>query len=134
MLEDVIVFVDSWEYPVIFMVLQPKANLGGYPLILGRAWLATSDAYIGCRSGNMTISQGNSTKKLTLYPPSKPSPDLENSPWVEDSDEKPAEPMITLDQASTFKQTTEDDFICTYLAHPHITSHPTLEHFLGDKF
>jgi hypothetical protein len=116
------------------MVLQPKANLGGYPLILGRPWLATADAYIGCRSGNMTISHGNSTKELTLYPPAKPSPDLENSPWAEDSDEEPAQPLLTLDQASTFKQATEDDLICTCLAHPHIASHPTLEHILGEKF
>jgi len=28
------------------MVLQPKSNLGGYPLILGRPWLATVDSYI----------------------------------------------------------------------------------------
>jgi hypothetical protein len=36
MLEDIIVSVDSWEYPTDFMVLKPKAKLGGYPLILGR--------------------------------------------------------------------------------------------------
>jgi hypothetical protein len=41
--------------------------------------------------------------------------------------------MLTLDQASTFKQATEDDFICTYLAHPHIANHTTLEHILGEK-
>ena len=35
-LEDIIVSLDSWEYPVDFMVLQPKSNLGGHPLILGR--------------------------------------------------------------------------------------------------
>eukprot|EP00253_Pinus_taeda_P018466 PITA_18466 len=34
--EDVLVFVDSWEYPMDFLVLQPKAKLIGYPLILGR--------------------------------------------------------------------------------------------------
>jgi hypothetical protein len=32
--DDVIVYVDSWEYPADFMILQPKANLGGYPQIL----------------------------------------------------------------------------------------------------
>ena len=35
-LEDIIVSLDSWEYPVDFIVLQPKSNLGGHPLILGR--------------------------------------------------------------------------------------------------
>ena len=35
-LEDACVSLDSWEYPVDFMVLTPKNNLGGHPLILGR--------------------------------------------------------------------------------------------------
>jgi hypothetical protein len=82
----------------------------------------------------MTISHENSTKKLTLYPPAKPSPDLENSPWVEDNDKEPTQPLLTLDQASIFKQAIEDDFICIDLAHPHISNHPTLEHILGEKF
>jgi len=46
--KDVLVSVDSWEYPADFLVLQPKAKLTGYPLILGRPWLATVDAYISC--------------------------------------------------------------------------------------
>jgi hypothetical protein len=41
---------------------------------------------------------------------------------------------LTLDQASTFKQATGDDFICTYLTHLHIANHPTLEYILGEKF
>jgi hypothetical protein len=76
-LEDVVIYIDSWEYPTKFMVLYLKASLGGYPLILGRPWLATADAYIGCRSRNMTISHMTSTKQLTLYPPIKSNIDLE---------------------------------------------------------
>jgi len=34
--EDVMVSIDSWEYPIYFLVLQPKAKLTSYPLILGR--------------------------------------------------------------------------------------------------
>eukprot|EP00253_Pinus_taeda_P017978 PITA_17978 len=49
-LEDIIVSLDSWEYPVDFLILQPKTNLGGHPLILGRPWLAIVDSFIGCRS------------------------------------------------------------------------------------
>ena len=60
--EDVLVSVDSWEYPADFLVLQPKAKLTGYPLILGRPWLATADAYISCRAGNMTIKNGPMSK------------------------------------------------------------------------
>ena len=36
--------LDSWEYLVEFYVLQPKSNLGGHPLILGRHWMTTIDA------------------------------------------------------------------------------------------
>lgn len=56
-LEDIIVSLDSWEYLVDFLILQPKTNLGGHPLILGRLWLATADAFIGCRSESMTNEQ-----------------------------------------------------------------------------
>ncbi len=58
-LEDVSVSLDSWEYPVSFMILTPKNNLGGHPLILGRSWLATIDAFISCISGDMFISDGS---------------------------------------------------------------------------
>ena len=35
-LDDLVISVDSWEYPTEFLVLQPKSHLGGHPLILGR--------------------------------------------------------------------------------------------------
>lgn len=47
-LDDIIISVDSWEYLVDFLVLNPKNNLEGHPLILGRPWLATANTYIGC--------------------------------------------------------------------------------------
>ena len=65
-LDDVIVILASWEFLVYFMVIQPKL-MGGHPMILGRPWLARNDAYIGCRSGEMIISNGVDTKKLTLH-------------------------------------------------------------------
>ena len=61
-LEDIIVSLDSWKYPVDFLVHQPKSNLEGHPLILGRPWLAMDDAFIGCRAGNMIISHGTKKK------------------------------------------------------------------------
>ena len=69
MLEDVTITLHSWDYPIDFVVLSPKTSIGGYPIILGLPWLATIDAYIACCSGKMTISNGMSTKKLTLYSP-----------------------------------------------------------------
>lgn len=75
-LEDIIFSVDSWEYLVHFLVVSPRNRLDRHPLILGRPWLATTDAYIGCRIGNMTITKGNASKNLILYPPAKPSPPI----------------------------------------------------------
>ena len=60
--EDVMVSIDSWEYPTDFLVLQPKIKFNGYPLILGRPWLATVDAYISCRARSMTIKNGPLSK------------------------------------------------------------------------
>ena len=67
MVEDVIVTLNSCEYLVDFVVLSPKENMGRYPHILGRPWLATMDAYIACRSRKMTISNEMHTRNLTLY-------------------------------------------------------------------
>lgn len=60
--EDVLVSVDSWEYPTEFLVLQPKAKLTRCPLIFGRPWLAIVDAYISCRVESVTIKNGPMSK------------------------------------------------------------------------
>lgn len=72
LLEDIVISLASWEYPACFYLLQPKTNLGGHPLILGRWWLAKTYAYIAFRSGNMTIAHGAKTKHINLYPPANP--------------------------------------------------------------
>lgn len=72
MIEDLIVTLDSLNFPLQFFVMSPRGTLKGYPLILGRPWLATVDACITCRSRKMTISDGAKTKKLTLYSPAQP--------------------------------------------------------------
>ena len=46
MIEDIIVTLDALDFPSDFVVLSPKGTLGGYPLILGRPWLATANACI----------------------------------------------------------------------------------------
>ena len=63
------VSMDSWEYLEDFFIINPKNQLDGHPLILGRPWLATIDAYIGYRTGSMTITRGNNVNNLALYPP-----------------------------------------------------------------
>ena len=85
--EDVMVAIDSWEYPTDFLVLQSKTKFNGYPLILKRTWLATIDPYINCRAGNMTIKNGNLSKKLVLYPPAQTCIEHDLPIWLEDEEE-----------------------------------------------
>jgi len=66
-LHDIMVSVDSWEYHADFLIINPKNRLDGHPLILGRTWLPTADAYIGCRKRNMTITRGSNIKNLAVY-------------------------------------------------------------------
>ena len=101
-LEDISVSLDSWEYPVDFMILTPKSNLGGHPLILGRPWLATADAFISCRSGDMYISDGNSTKKFNLYPPAKAITEIGDNEWIDDEDT--IQPIFTIYEISEDSQ------------------------------
>eukprot|EP00253_Pinus_taeda_P021927 PITA_21927 len=93
-LEDISLSLDSWEYPVDFMILTSKNNLGGHPLILGRTWLATIDAFISCRSGDMYIFYGNPTKKLTLYPPGRTIIEIDDKEWIDDENE--TQPLFTI--------------------------------------
>jgi len=69
------------------MILTPRNNLRGHPLILGRPWLATADAFISCRYGDMYISNGSSIKKFTLYPLSKKITEVESEIWIDDDNE-----------------------------------------------
>ena len=71
-LEYIIVSLDSFEYPINFIVLETKAMLVGYPLILGTPWLAIIDTYIRRRIEDMAIANDPSKNKMTLYPPAKP--------------------------------------------------------------
>ena len=87
-LDDLVISVDSWEYSADFLVLQPKSQLVGHPLILGRPWLATTYACISYRSGSMTMSDGTETKNLTLNPPAQPSIEAETPLWMELEEEK----------------------------------------------
>ena len=47
---------------------------------MGRQWIATANDFIGCRDGEMTISNGLSTQRLISYPPAQPI--TENSWWL----------------------------------------------------
>ena len=62
------------------MVIESKDPSKGNPIILGRPWSATANAFIGCMDGEMTISNGLSTQRLVLNPPAKPV--TEKSWWL----------------------------------------------------
>jgi hypothetical protein len=68
--EDVLIKVDKFYFPVDFIVLdtEPVHNLGSQiPVILGRPFLATANALINCRTGVMKISFGNMTVELIIF-------------------------------------------------------------------
>ena len=47
--EYITISVDSWHYPIDLLVLHTQSPTSGHPMILGRPWLETADAYIICR-------------------------------------------------------------------------------------
>ena len=117
-MEDFVASVDSWKYPTYFVVLHPKSQLGRHPLILGRPRLATTDAYISCRSGSMIISNGSAIKNLILYPPARPILDAEFTLWMDIKEEEDIQPLLTIGRALTFKTENEDDTICYFISEP----------------
>ena len=68
--EDVLVKVDKFYYPVDFIVLdtEPMATGANYvPILLGKPFLATSNVIINCRNGVMQLTFGNMTMELNFF-------------------------------------------------------------------
>ena len=68
--EDVLVKVDKFYYPVDFVVLdtEPIANGPNHvPIILGRPFLATANAIINFRNGVMQLTFRNMTLELNIF-------------------------------------------------------------------
>ena len=68
--EDVLVKVDNFYYPVDFVVLdtEPMAeSTHQVPIILGMPFLATANAIINCRNGVMQLTFGNMTLELNIF-------------------------------------------------------------------
>ncbi|RVW62024.1 Retrovirus-related Pol polyprotein from transposon 412 [Vitis vinifera] len=73
-IKDVLVQVDNFYYPVDSVVLDthPIVKETNYvPIILGRPFLATSNAIINCRNGLMQLTFGNMTLELNIFYMSK---------------------------------------------------------------
>ena len=67
--EDVLVHVDKFYYPMDFVVLDTKSVAMGanyVPIILRRPFLATSNAIINSQNGIMQLTFGNMTLELPI--------------------------------------------------------------------
>ena len=85
--EDVLVKIDKFYYPVDFVVLdtEPIANEPNHvPIILGRPFLATANAIINCRNGVMQLTFGNRTLELNILHLNNKHSLLENENHITD--------------------------------------------------
>ena len=73
-IEDVLIRVDRFYYPVDFVVLDTDPVVVGsnhVPIILGRPFLATSNSITNCRNGVMQLTFGNMALELNIFHLSK---------------------------------------------------------------
>ena len=85
--EDVLVKIDKFYYPVDFLVLdtEPIANEPNHvPIILGRPFLATANAINNCRNGVMQLTFGNMTLELNIFHLNNKHELLENETQITD--------------------------------------------------
>jgi hypothetical protein len=103
--EDVLVQVHKFIYPVNFIVLdtQPVEACNLILVTLGRPFLATSNALISCRNGLMKLSFGNMTLEMNIFNISK-QPRDDNDLYEVDFIEK-----LVHDQFQTTSSETEID-------------------------
>ncbi|WJZ91063.1 hypothetical protein VitviT2T_010170 [Vitis vinifera] len=84
-IEDVLVQDDNFYYPIDFVLLDMDPTVkeaNSVPIILGRPFLATSNAIINCRNGLMQLTFGNMTLELNIFYMSKKqiTPEEEEGP------------------------------------------------------
>ena len=68
--EDVLVKVDNFYYPVDFLVLDIESmaeSTHQVPIILGRPFFATANAIVNCRNRVMQLSFGNMDLELNIF-------------------------------------------------------------------
>nr|XP_023922705.1 uncharacterized protein LOC112034145 [Quercus suber] len=79
-IKDGLIQVDKFYFPVNFIILDmhPVSNTNSQiSMILGRPFLATSNALINCRSGVLKLSFGNMTLELNIFNTCKQTRDEE---------------------------------------------------------
>jgi hypothetical protein len=68
--EDVLVQIDKFYYPVDFLILETESVVHAnskIPIILGRPFLATANALINCRNDLMKLSFGHMTLEVNIF-------------------------------------------------------------------
>ena len=68
--EDLLVKVENFYYPVDFIILDIEPTLypsSNIPIILGRPFFATVNALINCRNGRMKITFSSVTDELNIF-------------------------------------------------------------------
>ena len=90
--------------------------MGEHPIILGRPWLATANAFIGCREGILTISNGTSLQNVIIYPLAHPV--TENMLWLESpyGDEDVEQPLLSISETRGLEDQTEDDILDQFIS------------------
>ena len=92
--EDVLVKIDKFYYPVDFVVLdtEPSSNEPNHVLIiLGRPFIATANAIINCRNGIMQLTFGNMTLELNIF-------QLNDNPNLLETENHITDEVVSIDQ------------------------------------
>ena len=94
--EDVLVKINKFYYPVDFVVLdtEPSSNEPNHvPIILGRPFLATANAIINCWSGIMQLTFGDMTLELNIF-------HLNNQPNLFETENPITDEVVSIDQCA----------------------------------
>ncbi|XP_071694762.1 uncharacterized protein [Rutidosis leptorrhynchoides] len=116
MLEDVIVKVEDFYYPVDFIVMdiEPRNRDAQPSIILGCPFLATINAHINYRMGSMNISFGNQKMRINIFNSLHASclQDYYQVDIIDEQVEKYVSHLITNDLVEVFCLGDEDDTEC----------------------
>ena len=94
--EDVLVKIDKFYYPVDFVVLDtaPSSNEPNHvPIILGRPFLVTANAIINCRNGIMQLTFGDMTLELNIF-------NLNDNPKLLETENPITDEVVSIDQCA----------------------------------
>jgi hypothetical protein len=107
-------------------------------VVLGHSWLATTDAFFFCRSGEMTISNGTNSQKLVLFPPTQPTQEIPVSLENPYGEEDCIRPLLTLEQVRGMQEQSDEKVLSLFLAdtncNEYLRSFAELSHIFSSEF